>query len=423
MGAETPNDWRLARFRDFLKESRMAGSDGLTAKKITVRLYGKGVVASVDPRPGSAATRYFRRRAGQLIYSKLDFLNGAIGIIPPELDGYESTLDLPCFDICEGVDPVWLAQYMARPAFYLRYRGSADGSRVAKRVGVEELLASRIKLPALPEQRSIARVLRTGDNLRLKTLALAAHLETAKFWTMRRLLTDGCPRFSHRLRRFRESWPMGRVAPKVEAVPAPWPLVRLTDVARLESGHTPSRTRPDYWNGGIPWISLQDTDALEALEITETRETVSDLGIQNSSARVLPAGTVVFSRTASVGLCSRMGRPMATSQDYANYVCGEALEPRYLVQLLRHMQPEWERLQEGSTHKTIYMPVFEKLQILLPPREEQAAIAAVGEAFDHRIAAERAYLEQLHETKRGLAQALLSGRVRVPPQAIDREEA
>ena len=248
-------------------------------------------------------------------------------------------------------------------------------------------------------------------------------LRVAKLWTMRELLTHGHPTFTGRLRPFRETWPMGRVAPKLDKVPAHWSLVRLTDVARLESGHTPSRSRPDYWNGGIPWISLQDTDGLEALEIGQTRETVSELGIQNSSARVLPQGTVVFSRTASVGLCSRMGRAMATSQDYANYVCGDRLEPCYLVQLFRYMQPEWERLQEGSTHKTIYIPVFEKLQILLPPREEQAAIAAVGEAFDRRIAAEQVYLDQLQETKRGLAQALLSGRVRVPPQALRREEA
>jgi type I restriction enzyme S subunit len=194
-------------------------------------------------------------------------------------------------------------------------------------------------------------------------------------------------------------------------------------VARLESGHTPSRSRPDYWNGGIPWISLQDTDGLEELEISETRETVSELGIQNSSARILPKGTVVFLRTASVGLCSIMGRDMATSQHFANWVCGPKLDPHYLVQVFRHMRREWRRLQAGSVLPDVYMPVFEKLQILLPPREEQAAIAAVGEAFDRRIAAERAYLEHLQETKRGLAQALLSGRVRVPPQALRREEA
>lgn len=418
-----PKDWTLARFGDYLKESRVPGSDGRTAKKITVRLHGRGVVASADPRPGSAATRYYKRRAGQLIYSKLDFLNGAIGIIPPELDGYESTLDPPCFDIGTGVDPEWLSHFLSRPAFYLRYRGSAIGSRVAKRVGVEEFLASRVTVPSLPEQRAIARVLGAAADVAAHTHQVIGQLQTSKFWAMRELLTHGHPAFGIGLQPFRESWPMGRVAPKVDKVPSHWRLVRLTDVARLESGHTPSRDHPEYWNGGLPWISLQDTSALEDLEVTKTRETVSELGIQNSSARILPKGTVVFLGTASVGLCSIMGRDMATSRHFANWVCGPKLDPHYLVQLFRHMTPEWRRLQAGSVLPDVYMPVFENLQILLPPREEQAAIAAVGESFDRRIAAERAYLDQLQETKRGLAQALLSGRVRVPPQALRLEGA
>lgn len=80
------------------------------------------------------------------------------------------------------------------------------------------------------------------------------------------------------------------------------------------------------------------------------------------------------------------------------------------------MDREWNRLKEGSspTLKDIYMSVFERLKILLPPLEEQRAIADVGEAFDRRIAAETRYLAQLREVKRGLAEALLTGRIRLP---------
>ena len=104
---------------------------------------------------------------------------------------------------------------------------------------------------------------------------------------------------------------------------------------------------------------------------------------------------------------------MATSQGFANYVCGPELNPRYLLQVFRHMQREWSRLEAGSAIHDIYMPVFKSLKILLPPVEEQTAIADVGEAFDERVIAEARYLEQLRQTKRGVAQALLSGRVRV----------
>jgi len=90
-------EWHMSPIRLFIKESRIAGATGDIAKKITVKLYGLGVIAKVEKRLGSESTKYYTRKAGQFIYSKLDFLNGAFGIVPVELDGYESTLDLPAF--------------------------------------------------------------------------------------------------------------------------------------------------------------------------------------------------------------------------------------------------------------------------------------------------------------------------------------
>lgn len=74
--------WKETALSSFLRESRVLGSNGDAARKLTVKLYGKGVVAKQTVRAGSAATQYYRRSAGQLVYSKLDFLNGAFGIIP-----------------------------------------------------------------------------------------------------------------------------------------------------------------------------------------------------------------------------------------------------------------------------------------------------------------------------------------------------
>jgi type I restriction enzyme S subunit len=111
---------------------------------------------------------------------------------------------------------------------------------------------------------------------------------------------------------------------------------------------------------------------------------------------------------------------MATSQDFANWICGPTLCPAYLVQVFRHMSREWERLQEGSTHQTIYMPVFKKLQILMPPKAEQEKIAEIGEAFDLRIECENAALAKLMKSRSAVGQELLSGRVRLPKSIIDR---
>jgi type I restriction enzyme, S subunit len=407
-----------------LQQRAIRPKSGTSYRLAGVRLYGKGCrIQDGTENDAHKAPTLSQIRAGDIIYNKMWASKGAFALVRERFDGCWVTSEYPIFSAKDGCSAEYLRYVFEQPWFWGLAKAWSSGTTSRARLQPRDFLRIPAPIPGSEQERVIVEVLGSQDETMAEARRLLKQLAAAKFWTMRELLTHGHPVFAGRLRPFRESWPMGRIAPKIDKVPAHWALVRLTDVARLESGHTPSRSRPDYWNGGIPWISLQDTEALEELEISQTRETVSELGIQNSSARILLKGTVVFLRTASVGLCSIMGRDMATSQHFANWVCGPKVDPHYLVQVFRHMTREWRRLQAGSVLPDVYMPVFENLQILLPPREEQAAIAAGGESFDRRIAAERAYLDQLQETKRGLAQALLSGRKLVPPQALRREEA
>lgn len=409
--------WPPVKISDLISESRIKGSNGSNARKLTIRLYGRGIVASSD-RGGSEATNYYVRKAGQFAYSKLDCLNGAFGIIPPHLDGYETTLDLPTFDFVGDVDPSWFLKTVARPSFYGRFKFAAIGSRKANRVPTEEFLATRLSLPPLAEQRAIAKVLGTVEEAIAKIEALIVALVDAKHATMREMLTRGVRREKAPMKRLPARWVLGRVAEGITHIPADWDLVTLTKVAKLESGHTPDRKKPTYWDGNIPWISLQDADALTKVIISESAETIGSLGLANSSARMLPAGTVVLQRTANVGLASVMGREMCTSQHFANWICGNKLDPYYLQQVFRHMSREWGRLVAGSVLPDIYMGTFKALQILLPPLAEQKKIGEVGVAFDLRIEEERSTLTALIENRKALAQELLSGRVRLPDSMI-----
>jgi type I restriction enzyme S subunit len=158
-----------------------------------------------------------------------------------------------------------------------------------------------------------------------------------------------------------------------------WPRVKLTLLARLGSGHTPSRSRPDWWeHATIPWITTGDIaqmrgDHVELIE--NTKFSISELGLANSAAELHPAGTVVLSRTASVGFSAIMARPMATSQDFATWTCGAGLEARFLLLCLRAMRAELVgRLAMGSTHKTIYMPDIEAIRVPVPTRDEQERV-------------------------------------------------
>jgi len=162
-------DWELRPLSDFLNESRIIGSKGNVAKKITVKLWGRGVFEKNEAIQGSINTQYFRRKTGQFIYSKLDFLNQAFGIIPANLDNFESTVDLPSFDILSGLNSTFLLEYVQRKDFYEKLGETADGSRKARRIHAKTFLSFSVTFPSIAEQQKIANCLGSLDDL------IAAH--------------------------------------------------------------------------------------------------------------------------------------------------------------------------------------------------------------------------------------------------------
>ena len=165
------------------------------------------------------------------------------------------------------------------------------------------------------------------------------------------------------------------VGPSRDDTPNGWRWFRLTDLARLESGHTPSRNHPEWWGGDIPWIALPDIRALDGKRVFDTLQHTNAAGIENSSARVLPTGTVVLSRTASVGFVTIMGRPMATSQDFVNWVSGPDLDPDFLALLFRTARDFIRSVSSGAIHQTVYFSTVEQFYVCMPPVDEQRRIA------------------------------------------------
>ena len=177
------------------------------------------------------------------------------------------------------------------------------------------------------------------------------------------------------------------------SAPDGWTWTKLTDIAKLESGHTPSRKHPEYWDGDVPWISIPDARVHHGRVIKATEQNVSEKGLANSAARWLPKDTVCLSRTASVGYVTRLGRPMATSQDFVNWICGPALDPRFLMYALMAEGKHIREFGMGSTHTTIYFPAVLAFHVALPPIAEQRRIVdkveelltQVSNARDHLV--------------------------------------
>lgn len=387
--------WQVHELSKFLTESRVEGSAGDVARKITVKLWGNGVFAKNESIKGSENTRYYRRSAGQFIYSKLDFLNQAFGVIPEELDGYESTVDLPCFNIASGLDPIFLLEYVKREDFYKKNGEIADGGRKAKRIQTEVFLSFPIALPPQgAEQRRISDCLSSLDELiaaeNQKLDALKVHQQG--------LMQQLFPRDG-------ESAPQLRFPEFAQA--DAWTDERLENLAKRGSGHTPSKAHPSYYDGGIKWVSLADSKRLDAGLITDTEVEVSEDGIANSSAVLHPAGSVLLSRDAGVGKSAVMGEPMAVSQHFIVWTCKPArLSNWFLYYTLQQKKTVFERVASGSTIKTIGLPFFINLLIKVPSLAEQERIAGCLSSLESRIAAQMDKVEALKTHKQGLMQQL-----------------
>ncbi|MFD9040703.1 restriction endonuclease subunit S [Streptomyces bottropensis] len=205
----------------------------------------------------------------------------------------------------------------------------------------------------------------------------------------------------------------------LESIPESWQEVRVGLLARMGSGHTPSRSHPEWWvDCTIPWITTGEVkqvrnDRLE--DLYETREKISELGLANSAAELHPKGTVFLCRTAaSAGYSGVMGSDMATSQDIVTWTCGPRLNPYYLLWCLRAMRPDLlGRLAMGSTHKTIYVPDLQMLRVPLPSLEEQREIVDSIRQQNSRIDSltdkVRRQIELLTERRQTLITAAVTG--------------
>ena len=204
-------------------------------------------------------------------------------------------------------------------------------------------------------------------------------------------------------------------------IPAHWEAKRTKFAATLRSGHTPSRQNPEFWKDcTIPWFGLADVWQIrngQVEYVNVTAEKISEIGMANSAARLLPKGTVILSRTASVGFSAILGVDMATTQDFVNWVCGKFLQPEYLLYVFRAMGPEFRRLTMGSTHQTIYMPDVGCFSTPFPPVTEQAQIVAFlreeTAVIDALIAKVRQAINHLKEFRTALISAAVTGKIDV----------
>ena len=380
--------WSKVNIGEFLEESRIKGSKGDTAKKLTVKLWGNGVFEKQETLKGSENTQYFRRKSGQFIYSKLDFLNQAFGIIPNHLDNYESTVDLPCFDVSGKLDVRFLLEYVQQKNFYKKYGEIADGGRKAKRIQVETLLGFPICLPELSEQQKIADCLTSLDDLIAAEYKKLEFLKAHKKGLMQKLFpVEGEIVPEWRFPEFRES--------------GEWNKEEINSIGEIVTGKTPDTNDGSLWNGDIQFIT--PTDISEKKYQLKTQRTV----VNHAKIKVLPKNSILFTCIASIGKMAMSVYPCITNQQINAVIPYNSYNNEYIYYALLKKTDLIKSTLANTTLPIINKTEFSKLTLTVPKHpEEQQKIVDCLSSLDIFLTSQAEKIEYLKSHKKGLIQGL-----------------
>lgn len=423
---EVPTHWAVGKFRHRFRESSEKIDDEVVGPMLSVSGYRGIEIKEYDDenrrRLDDELVGYRIVRPGQLVVNTM-WLNYA-GLGVSAYEGHVSPA-YRSYWVRPGLEGEYVHHLMRSSIYVQGYTRLLTGIRPnSLQMSRDDLMEFPIILPPPDEQTAIAafldREIGKIDALVEAQRGLTELLKEKRQAVISHAVTKGLDP-AVPMKDSRVEW-MGQV-------PAHWEVRKIKQVAQMESGHTPDRKIAAYWeNCEIPWVSLHDTGYLKDHDyISQTAQYVNPLGITNSSARVLPARAVVFSRDATIGRCAITTRPMAVSQHFIAWLCSDDLEPEYLLFCLRSMTGELDRLSSGATLKTIGMPQVRALSMPLPSREEQRSIVITiqrdAAALDALMAEIQAAATLLQERRAALISAAVTGKIDVRGLAAKQAEA
>lgn len=191
-------------------------------------------------------------------------------------------------------------------------------------------------------------------------------------------------------------------------------------MGKVVSGGTPDTNMAMYWEGDILWLTPTDVTALTGRFVSNTSRKITPAGLLNSSAVLLPKGSLMVCTRATIGALAISTSEICTNQGFKNIIPNEGFNIEFIYYLLQMNTNEMIKKSSGSTFLELSKKDFETLSFSCPFIKEQQKIAAVLSAADTEISTLEKKLACLNDEKKALMQQLLTGKRRVK---VDAEEA
>ena len=287
---------------------------------------------------------------------------------------------------------------------------------------VTYLRTIEIPVPPLPEQRVIADVLGALDDKIEQNRQTAGKLERLAQAIFRAWFVDfepvkakavGADSFPSMPQHVFDALPTRFVDSEIGPVPEGWEVKALSTICTLVSGGTPKRSDPSYWSGDVPWYSVKDAPREGETWVINTDETITQDGLAESAARLVPKGCTIISARGTVGKLAMAGMPMAFNQSCYGLWPSDGISFRHLYLLVHTAVAALQQKTHGSVFDTITRTTFDGLIVISPPPN-------VLSAFEERVApffdASFASLQEsvkLAELRDYVLPKLLSGQIRV----------
>jgi restriction endonuclease S subunit len=361
---------------------------------ITLRKIEKGIQISAE--------KAYAAKKGAFIYSRLSIHNGAFGIVPDDLDGALITSEMPIFDINANTIPNFLIYSLKLPSFKLQLNNLTKGMG-RTRVKEDSFLSLYIDIPSIDEQNSIINEIADKEQLVTNISKISLYQLDLLKQLRQQILQDAVqgklvPQDTNdepasvllerikaekeklvQEKKIKKEKPLPPIKPEEIPfeIPENWMWCRLSDIGIITGGGTPSMANPEFWNGEIPWISPKD---MIGEYIIDTEMKVTPEGIENSSAKRIPKGSLII--VGRSGILKRKlpvainVMPCTVNQDMKviiPYLCGMN---RYLQLMLFGMERIVLKdfVKFGMTVHSLKYDEFAIMPIPLPPISEQYRI-------------------------------------------------
>ena len=408
----------MARIGSFLVKSNdvIEVQDDVEYKQVTIKINNGGVVPRNNGETILGAKIGTKRQhvvhAGQFIMSKIDARNGAYGIVPAELEGAIVTNDFPVFDVnTSKIIPQFLVLVSTTEKFIEFARKCSSGTTNRKRIDIDAFLNQLIPLPSIAEQEDIVRqYYRASETIKkIEEKIVIENTDVLNYWIetlgidilSKERIEDGKLSFT----RFSSisQWGIDFINEKKsqEEFSKYFKSLKISDICKIGSGGTPTRSNKKYYSGNIPWIK---TGELNNDIVVDSEEKITQEALENSSAKLYPANCIIMAMYgATIGKTAKLGIAAATNQACAVLydIDSSIVDTDYLWFYLQTQTGKFKELAYGGAQPNINAGIVADYLIPVPSLIEQRNMVEHTKGVRALVQSlKMEMLQKIEETKR-----------------------